>query len=104
MSEHVFDDWRTGQKTRHTLTSLLRQSVFSRLAGYEDTNDAERLCVDPAMPHVVGGSAKERSAASTSQMGRFETEVLTTATMWMRRWGRRATGSTGSGNANRFVN
>jgi hypothetical protein len=77
MSEDVFDDWRTGQNTRHTLTGLLRQSVFSRLAGYEDTNDAERLCVDPAMRHVVGGSAKERSAASTSQMGRFETEVLT---------------------------
>ena len=77
MVEDVFDDWRTGQNTRHTLTGLLRQSVFSRLAGYEDTNDAERLCVDPAMRHVVGGSAKERSAASTSQMGRFETEVLT---------------------------
>ena len=45
--------------------------------GYEDTNDAERLCVDPAMRHVIGGRAKRLSAASTSQMGRFETEVLT---------------------------
>ena len=29
------------------------------------------------MRHVVGGRATERPAASTSQMGRFETEVLT---------------------------
>jgi len=29
------------------------------------------------MRHVVGGRVKTRRAASTSQMGRFETEVLT---------------------------
>ena len=70
-------DNRTGKNTRHSIASLLRQSKYSRLAGYDDTNDAERLCVDPAMRHVAGGRAIERSAASTSLMGRFETEILT---------------------------
>jgi len=76
-AEALLDDWRTGQNMRHTMVGLLRQSVFSRLAGYEDTNDAERLSVDPSMRHIVGGRAKDKQAASTSQMGRFETEVLT---------------------------
>jgi len=79
MAADLLDDWRIGKNIRHTMTALLRQAVYARLAGYEDTNDAERLSVDPAMRHVVGGRAKGRSAASTSQMGRFETEVLTQA-------------------------
>ena len=47
------------------------------LAGYEDSNDAEQLCNDPVMCRIVGGRAPEQAAASTSQMGRFETETLT---------------------------
>jgi len=31
------------------VTAMMRQSVYSRLAGYEETNDPKRLCVDPAM-------------------------------------------------------
>ena len=43
-------------------------------AGYKDVNDAERLCLDPALWAVVGGRAKETKAASSSEMARFETE------------------------------
>ena len=70
-------DNRTGKNTQHSLLALSRQSIYGRLAGYEDTNDAERLCVDPAMRQVVGGRAKDNTAGSASQMGRFETEILT---------------------------
>jgi len=69
-------DTRTGRNGRHRLVGLLRQSVFGRLAGYEDVNDAERLCRDPAMRWVVGDRAIAGSAASASQMGRFETKWL----------------------------
>jgi len=72
----VLADVRTGKNGRHLFVSLLRQSVFGRLAGYEDVNDAKRLCRDPAMRWVVG-RAIEGTAASASQMGRFETEWLT---------------------------
>src|SRR5215217_2868253 len=69
-------DVRTGKNGRHRLAGLLRQSVFGRLAGYEDVNDSERLCHDPAMRWVVGDRSISGSAASASQMGRFETEWL----------------------------
>ncbi len=68
---------RTGKNILHRLIPLLRQSVYSRLAGYDDTNDADRLSQDPAMRVVVGWKGSDRKAASTSEMGRFETELLT---------------------------
>jgi hypothetical protein len=70
-------DPRTGRNGRHRLAGLLRQSIFSRLAGYEDVNDADRLCRDPVMRQLVGGRAVKHGAASASAMGRFETEMLT---------------------------
>ena len=50
-------DPRTGKNGQHGLTGLFRQSIFGRLGGYEDVNDAERLGRDPAMRWIVGGRA-----------------------------------------------
>jgi len=77
MAGETLADARTGKNGRHALVGMLRQSVFGRLAGYEDVNDAERLRHDPAMRWVVGGRAAQGCAASASQMGRFETRWLT---------------------------
>ena len=76
--ETVIDEPRMGKNIQHKLTHLLRQSVYGRSAGYEDTNDAERLRVDPSLRRIVGERAKGRFAASTSEMSRFETEILAT--------------------------
>ena len=69
MASDVLADARTGKNGRHELAGLFRQSVFGRLAGYEDVNDAERLRRDPAMRWIVGGKAAHGCAASPSQMG-----------------------------------
>jgi hypothetical protein len=69
---------RRGKNIRHRLLGLLRQAVYGRLAGYEDVNDAERLARDPAMRAIVGREGLDRPAASSSEMGRFETAWLAT--------------------------
>src|SRR3954467_10046339 len=71
---------RRGKNIRHRLLGLLRQAIYGRLAGYEDVNDADRLARDPARRAIGGREGLDRPAASTSQMGRFETEWLATET------------------------
>ena len=67
MAADLLEDWRMGRNIRHTTTALLRQSVYARLAGVEDTKDAERLSVDPAIRHGVGGN----SLVETPKPGRI---------------------------------
>ncbi|HZZ00547.1 MAG TPA: IS1380 family transposase [Candidatus Baltobacteraceae bacterium] len=69
-------DARTGKNGRHTLVGMFRQSVFGRLAGYEDVNDALRLRHDPAIRWIIGGKGAKGLGASPSRMGRFETNWL----------------------------
>ena len=64
MAGATLADTRSGKNGRHALVGLLRQSVFLRLAGSEDVNDAERLHHDPAMRWIVGGKAAQGRAAS----------------------------------------
>jgi Transposase DDE domain group 1 len=49
----------------------------SRLAGYEDVNDAERLSQDPTFRLIGSKKILERGAALTSRLQSFETGVLT---------------------------
>jgi hypothetical protein len=74
LASGALNDSRRGKNTVHRLDGLFRQSVYGRLAGYEDVNDADRLALDPVMRQVVGGRAVD--AQAVSQMGRFETETL----------------------------
>jgi hypothetical protein len=77
MAGDFIADKRTGKNIQHQVTGLLRQSVYARLAGYEDTNDHEGLSRDPAMRAVIGKRALDRTAASPGTVSRFETDILT---------------------------
>jgi hypothetical protein len=59
---------RTGRNRRHLLVGLMRQSVFGRLAGYEDVNDAERLC---RVRRCVGWSAAGRRCVGPPRPARW---------------------------------
>ena len=43
IADDYLQESRTGRNIRHHLIPLIRQSIYSRLAGCDDTNDAERL-------------------------------------------------------------
>jgi hypothetical protein len=74
---HYLTDSRRGKNTQLPLADLLRQSVYSRMAGYEDVNDAERLSQDPTFRLIGSEKVWERGAALTSRLQSFETELLT---------------------------
>src|ERR1017187_8277599 len=73
--EHLTDS--RGKNTQLPMADLLRQAVYSRLAGYEDVNDAERLSQDPTFRLMGSERIWERGAALTSRVQSFETELLT---------------------------
>jgi hypothetical protein len=57
--ERHLSDLRRGKNVQLPLSDLLRQSIYSRLAGYEDVNDAVRLSQD----RPFGSSARLRSGS-----------------------------------------
>jgi hypothetical protein len=74
--ERHLTDSRRGKNTQLPIADRLRQSVYSRLAGYEDLNDAERLSQDPTFRLIGSEKIWERGAALTSRLQSFETELL----------------------------
>src|SRR5438132_2014297 len=75
--ERHLSDPRTGYNRQFPLPDLFRQSIYSRSAGYEDTNDAKRLAEDPTFRMLASRERRETSVALTSTLHWFETEVLT---------------------------
>lgn len=66
-----------GKNSQLPFADLLRQSVYSRLAGYADLNDAARLSQDPSFRLIGSKKIWERGAALTSRLQSFETMLLT---------------------------
>jgi hypothetical protein len=75
--ERHLTDPRTGHNRQFPLADLFRQSIYSRLAGYQDTNDAERLAEDPTFRMLASRERRDTSVALTSTLHWFETDVLT---------------------------
>ena len=77
LMDRFLNDSRRGKNIQLPLADLLRQSIYSRLAGYGDVNDAARLSQDPTFRLIGSRKIWERGAALTSRLQSFETEVLT---------------------------
>jgi hypothetical protein len=75
IAQHLTDS--RAKNTQLPLAGLLRQSIYSRMAGYEDVNDAERLAQDPTFRLIGSAKIWKRGAALTSRLQSFETEILT---------------------------
>jgi hypothetical protein len=76
IAAHLSDSCH-GLNTQFPLPDLLRQSIYSRLAGYEDLNDAARLSTGPTFRLIGSPKRWDGSAALTSTLHWFETELLT---------------------------
>ncbi len=74
IEQHLTDS--RANNARFSFADLLRQSVYSRLAGYEDVNDAEQLSQDPTFRLIGSEKNWDRGAALPSRLQTFETELL----------------------------
>ncbi len=57
---------RRGKNTQFPLVDLPRQSVYTRLAGYEDMNDAERYHIGPARMAWMDGNIANPALTATT--------------------------------------
>ena len=79
--ERHLTDPRTGHNRQFPLPDLLRQSIYSRLAGYEDTNDGERLAEAPTFRMLASRERRDTSGVART--------VAVTENEWPD-WGRQA--------------
>ena len=100
MAGDLIVEGRTGKNIGHQIPGLLRQSVYARLAGYEDVNDHEGLSRDPAMRAVIGRMALERKAASSPLPGQgfpvrsmCPTRSISPCSCWLTTWATSCAGS-----------
>ncbi len=69
-------DPRTGHNRQRPLADLVRQALDSHLAGYEETNVAERLAEGPTFWMLASRGRRETSVARTSTRHWFETDAI----------------------------
>ena len=74
--ERHLTDPRMGRTRQFPLADLCRQSVYRRLAGDGDINDAERLAADPTVRMLVSRERRETSVARTSTRHWVDTDGL----------------------------
>ena len=74
IEQHLTDS--RANNARLSFADLLRQSVYSRLTGYEDVNDAKQLSRDPTFRLIGSEKIWDRGAALPSRLQTFETDLL----------------------------
>src|SRR5216683_2932288 len=100
IKRHLADS--RGKNRQLPLADLLRQSVYSRLAGYEDMNDAERVSQDPTFRLIGSEKIWERGRTAASR-DRAAAEVGQRGGVSSRRGLRQAGDLRGAGGAGREV-
>lgn len=72
-------DTREPGKVRHKVADLIRERLFAIAAGYEDANDLDQLCRDPALllscGKPLGNDGKGQDLASQPTVSRFENAI-----------------------------
>ena len=66
MALDALQDSRVGSNKQHGLSPLLRQSIYSRLAGYEDVNDAQAV-----VRRSCDASRRRRQSQPAGEASRF---------------------------------
>jgi hypothetical protein len=70
------EDAKSWVHSKHTQLQMVRQRIYQIAAGYENRDDADFLCIDPALRLAIGKA--DEAGAGQSRLSRLEKEVLGT--------------------------